>query len=33
MNMNFDEKIRTTQKQVTENSEASSKNLKSELEK
>jgi len=31
INMNFDEKIKTTYKEVTENSDASSKNLKSEL--
>jgi len=31
--MNFEEKIKTTWKEVTENSDASSKNLKSELKK
>ena len=31
--MKFEEKIKTTQKEVTENSYASSKNLKSELKK
>jgi len=31
--MNFEEKIKTTQKEVTENSDMSSKNLKSELKK
>jgi len=31
--MNFEEKIKTTYKEVTENSDASSKNLKSELKK
>jgi len=29
--VNFEEKIRTTQKEVNENSDASSKNFKSEL--
>jgi len=31
--MNFEEKMKTTYKQVTENSDASSTNLKSELKK
>jgi len=31
--MNFEEKIKTTWKEVTENFDASSKNLKSELKK
>ena len=31
--MNFEERIKTTYKEVTENSDASSKNLKSELKK
>ena len=33
INMNFEEEIKTTYKEVTENSDASSKNLKSELKK
>jgi len=33
MNMKFGDKIKTTYKEVTENSAASSKNLKSELKK
>jgi len=31
--MNFEEKIKTTYEEVTENSDASSKSLKSELKK
>jgi len=31
--MNFEEKIKTTYKEVTENSDASSKNLKLELKR
>jgi len=33
ININFEEKIKTAYKEVTENSDASSKNLKSELKK
>jgi len=33
INMNFEEKIKTTYKEVAENADASSKNLKSELKK
>ena len=33
INMTFEDKIKTTYKEVTENSDASSKNLKSELKK
>ena len=33
ININFEEKIKTAYKEVTKNSDASSKNLKSELKK
>jgi len=33
INMNFEEKIKTTYKEMTENADASLKNLKSELKK
>ena len=33
INMTFEDKIKTTYKEVSENSDASSKNLKSELKK
>jgi len=33
INMNFEEKVKTTYKELTENFNASSKNLKSELKK